>query len=224
MNKGDITVLFPELSREWHPIKNGDLKFCDMTPSSGRKVWWICDKGHEWEARISDRTRNHGCPYCSGRKALSGINDLQTLFPVIAAEWNYQRNQGIAPDCVTAKSKKKVWWMCSKGHEWESTIKNRTLHESTCPYCAGIIAIPGENDIATLFPNLMKEWNYERNKEISPNHLLQYSNRKVWWKGFCGHEWEDTVTHRTQGRGCPICNKQNRTSFPEQAISYYVRR
>lgn len=222
--KGTLAEKRPDLASEWHAVKNGNLKFSEMTVSSGRKVWWICNMGHEWEARISDRTNNHGCPYCAGRKVLSGINDLQTLFPIIAKEWNYKRNIGIFPDCVTAKSHKKVWWICSKEHEWESTVKNRTLNESTCPYCSGRLAIPGENDIATKFPNLIKEWNYKRNIGLDPNQQLQYSNRKVWWTGSCGHEWQDTITHRTQGRGCPVCNKQNRTSFPEQAIFFYVRR
>ncbi len=224
MNKNRISVQFPELAREWHPTKNGDLRFSDMTSSSGRKVWWVCSEGHEWEARIADRTSNHGCPYCAGKKVLPGVNDLQTLFPTIAEEWNYQRNQELQPHSVTAKSHRKVWWICSKGHEWESTVKNRTLNESKCPYCSGKLAISGENDIATKFPNLMKEWNFERNIGVNPSQQLQYSNRKVWWKGPCGHEWQDTITHRTQGRGCPICNKQNRTSFPEQAIFFYVKR
>lgn len=222
--KGTLAEIRPDLASEWHTSKNGDLKFSEMTSSSGRKVWWICEQGHEWEARIADRTNNHGCPYCAGRKVLSGINDLQTLFPAIAGEWNYQRNPGLSPKCVTAKSHKKVWWICSKGHEWESTVKNRTLNESTCPYCSGRLAIPGKNDIATKFPDLMKEWNYERNIGVDPNQQLQYSSRKVWWTGSCRHEWQDTITHRTQGRGCPVCNKQNRTSFPEQAIFFYIRR
>lgn len=222
--KGSLAEIRPDLAREWYTSKNGDLKFSEMTFSSGRKVWWICDKGHEWEARIADRTNNHGCPYCAGRKVLSEINDLQTLFPLIAEQWNYQKNLGLSPNCVTAKSHKKVWWICDKGHEWESTVKNRTLNESACPYCSGKRAITGENDIATRFPNLMREWNYERNIGIDPSQQLQYSNRKVWWIGSCGHEWQDTITHRTQGRGCPVCNKQNRTSFPEQAIYFYAKR
>jgi hypothetical protein len=55
----------PNLAREWHPTKNGELKPDEVTPVSGKKVWWLCIKGHEWEAQISNRSSGKGCPYCS---------------------------------------------------------------------------------------------------------------------------------------------------------------
>ena len=51
----------------------------NVTPNSHKKVWWKCSKGHEWQAVVASRNRGSGCPYCSGRKAISGINDLETL-------------------------------------------------------------------------------------------------------------------------------------------------
>ena len=56
---------YKELCKEFHPTKNGDLKPEDFTWGSAKKVWWICSKGHEWDAIISSRTRGSGCPYCS---------------------------------------------------------------------------------------------------------------------------------------------------------------
>ncbi|WP_370037233.1 zinc-ribbon domain-containing protein [Nocardioides sp.] len=32
-------------------------------------------------------------------------------------------------------SNRKAWWRCSAGHEWESTVNNRT-HGQGCPECA----------------------------------------------------------------------------------------
>ena len=54
----------PKLASEWHPTKNGMLKPEDVTLHSGKKVWWICDKGHEWEQTDHDRTRPSPCPMC----------------------------------------------------------------------------------------------------------------------------------------------------------------
>lgn len=36
---------------------------------------------------IDHRTSGHGCPYCSGRKAITGKNDLATKYPMLLDEW-----------------------------------------------------------------------------------------------------------------------------------------
>jgi DNA-directed RNA polymerase subunit RPC12/RpoP len=58
----------PELAEEWHPTKNGKLKPEDLMPHSGKKVWWMCKKGHEWKASLDNRSRGTGCPYCAGKR------------------------------------------------------------------------------------------------------------------------------------------------------------
>ena len=70
---------------------------------------------------------------------------------------------------------------------------------------------------------LMAEWNWERNKDITPSQLTLGSNKKVWWKCVLGHEWEAIVSSRNRGNGCPVCKKELQTSFPEQTIYFYVK-
>ena len=60
----DLKSKFPEIAKEWHPTKNGELKPENITPRSGKKVWWQCSKNHTWKSRISGRTRGKGCPEC----------------------------------------------------------------------------------------------------------------------------------------------------------------
>ena len=79
-----------------------------------------------------------------------------------------------------------------------------------CPYCSGRYAIKGENDLQTVNPSLAKEWNYEKNDGLTPMDVLPNSNKKVWWKCSEGHEWQSTINHRNNGRGCPICAKEKR--------------
>ena len=57
-----------KLMAEWNWEKNNYLGFDPktLTLGSGQKVWWKCQKGHEWMAIISNRNRKSGCPYCSG--------------------------------------------------------------------------------------------------------------------------------------------------------------
>ena len=61
---------YPDVTRQWHPTKNGDKKPEDFRPGSNKRVWWLCDRNHEWEATIANRTRpkGRGCPgNCAGR-------------------------------------------------------------------------------------------------------------------------------------------------------------
>ena len=54
---------------------------------------------------------------------------------------------------------------------------------------------------------LMEEWNYEKNKKLSPDNISLGSNKKVWWRcSKCGNEWEATIKNRNRGTGCPICS------------------
>lgn len=58
----------PVLAGQWHPTKNGSLMPRQVTPRATRKVWWVCEKGHEWQARIADRAFGNGCPFCHNKR------------------------------------------------------------------------------------------------------------------------------------------------------------
>ena len=60
----NLAVTHPAIADQWHPTKNGSLTPHDFTPGSEHKAWWICDKGHEWESVIKNRTSGTGCPEC----------------------------------------------------------------------------------------------------------------------------------------------------------------
>ena len=61
----DLASKCPKLAKEWHPTKNGDLKPTQVSLKSGKRVWWLCECGHEWETQISNRTNsNNNCPNC----------------------------------------------------------------------------------------------------------------------------------------------------------------
>ena len=194
----------PEVAKEWNCEKNGNLKPEHFSTNSGKKVWWRCSKGHEWQATIDSRNRGNGCPYCSGRYAIKGKNDIQTVNPTLAKEWNYEKNHGLTPEDVMPNSSKKVWWKCSKGHEWLSTVANRSIGNG-CPYCAGQKVLKGYNDLQTVNPTLAKEWNYEKNNGLTPADVMPNSKEKVWWKCSNGHEWQAVLYSRNNGTGCPYC-------------------
>ena len=219
----DLQTINPTIANEWNYEKNNGLNPTDFVPYSNKKVWWKCSEGHEWQASINHRSNGRRCPYCVGKKVIKGQTDLQTTNPTLANEWNYEKNNDLMPTEISAGSDKKIWWKCGKGHEWQASISSRSLG-ANCPYCAGQKAIEGVNDLQTLNPNLASEWNYEKNNGLTTLDIMPNSNKKVWWKCNKGHEWQSTVSHRNNGRGCPFCSSERRTSFPEYALLYYLRK
>lgn len=204
--KNSLGYMHPDLVLEWHQILNNGLNPMNVPAQSNEKAWWQCSKGHEWEAQISSRVHGNGCPYCCNKLVMKGFNDLATLCPELAKEWHPTKNGELLPSDVSRGSKKKVWWQCFKGHEWEAAIYSRSSGRN-CPYCINKKILTGFNDLATLCPELAKEWHPTKNGELSPFDVSRGSDKKVWWLGSCGHEWIMEVSARTGlGKGCPACN------------------
>lgn len=132
----DLVTRYPTIAKEWNLQRNGNLLPQMVSPGSGRKVWWKCQAGHEWQASITNRVKGRRCPYCSGRSVLQGYNDLATTNPSLASEWHPTQNGNLLPTMVSRGSTRKVWWICSKGHEWQATIGSRS-QGAGCPYCSG---------------------------------------------------------------------------------------
>ena len=218
----DLETTNPELSKEWDYEKNYPLKPSDVIAGTEKKFWWKCSKEHSWEQAPGVRMTGSGCPYCANRKVLSGYNDLETTNPELAKEWNYEKNYPLLPSEIISGSHKKLWWKCSKDHEWQQAPGVRITGVG-CPYCANKKVLIGYNDLKTSNPRLAKEWNYEKNK-FGPETVTEYSNKKVWWKCDKEHEWEAAINSRTAGNNCPLCSIGARISFPEKAIYYYVKK
>ena len=191
---------FPEIAREWHPTKNKQLTPDQVTPFSGKKVWWQCRKEaeHEWETQVSSRTSVKAkCPFCSGRK-VSSTNSLKARFPELAREWHPTKNEKLKPQHVTPTSDKKVWWLCktNRQHEWRAAIGQR-YRGSGCPYCVNR-RVNGSNSLVLSFPELVKEW-HPKNGKLIPENVSPGTAKRVWWH--CtkdkSHEWESPVNSRT---------------------------
>lgn len=201
-----------ELTKEWHPTKNGYLRPNMISFSSAKKVWWLGKCGHEWQASVDNRRHGNGCPICAGFQVLEGYNDLATIFPELAKEWCLERNGDLLPTQVTRGSRKKVWWICSEGHEYESSVSNRVFGRG-CPVCGvrrrGELRIKNkiakEGSLAETNQKLSSEWHPTRNGDLKPENVTRGSDRKVWWKCERGHEYEATISNRSYGKGCPIC-------------------
>ena len=213
-----------ELMKEWDweaNTKEG-LDPTQLTIGSNKKAHWVCSKGHKWKREIYGRSFGYGCPYCSRLKVWAGDNDLATTHPELLKEWDYEKNT-IKPTEISARSNRKIWWKCLKGHSYDATPAKRTIGQG-CPYCSNKKVLVGENDLATTHPDLAKEWHPTKNGNLKPTDVVAGSARKVWWKCPKGHEYQAKVCARSVlHNGCAKCKEGNQTSFPEQAIYYYVQ-
>lgn len=204
--ENDLASQNPKLAAQWHPVKNNELTPDQVFPHTAKKVWWICEQGHEWEAVVSSRMAGAGCPICAKRKIKQGENDLSSTHSFLAAQWHPTKNGTLSPNEVVSGSIRKVWWQCDRGHEWQASIASRAHAGNNCPVCSGRKTAPGENDLATIFSKIAQEWHPTKNGTLNPQQVTAYSNRSVWWICPLGHEYQATTAHRTNaGAGCPYC-------------------
>jgi very-short-patch-repair endonuclease len=199
-----------DLCYEWNYDKNINLRPEMFTSGSKEIVWWKCREGHEWKAAINSRTSDKGCPICSNRILLQGFNDLQTVFPSIARQWDYKKNSK-KPNDYLSGAINKVWWICDEGHSYQAKICDRTTknHPRGCPFCSGKRIVIGDNDFASVHPDLASDWDYKLNQN-KPSEYSRCSGKFVWWKCKCEsfpHSYYMSIDARVRGYGCPYCSE-----------------
>lgn len=195
------------LLQEWDQEKNAPLTPDSVHKGSHQKVWWHCENGHTWYSEIRVRANGSMCPYCTRRMLWVESNDLLTLNPALASEWDNEKNGELKPSDVLEGSHKYVWWKCQNGHSWRARILSRR-RGAGFPVCTGKAVMSGENDLATLFPDIAAQWDAERNGSLRPDQVTSFSNRKVWWLCPEGHVWRTAISNRTNAKkrtGCPVC-------------------
>ncbi len=201
----------PTLMAEWDWEKNSELEIDPqkLTEGSGKKAWWKCHQGHSTYTVIRSRNNGYGCIICSGRCVVPGVNDLLTVSLELCTEWDYEKNGDLLPSVVAQGSDRKVWWICNKcKSSYNASVAHR-VGGSGCPVCAGKKIVKGINDFASKHPELLCEWDYERNLDIMPDTVAEKSHKKVWWKcSVCSAKWNAPISSRSAGYGCPICGKK----------------
>ena len=201
------------LLAQWDIERNLPLTPDNVTFGSHKKVRWTCPSGHSWQAMVYTRSEGASCPYCTGRKASPEQNSLTKQFPALAAEWDAAKNKPLTPNQVISGTRRKVWWRCPKGHSWRAAVYSRTTLGTGCPVCTGRQALAGENDLATLYPDIAAQWDGMKNGTLRPNNVTAGSNRRVWWRCEKGHSYRAVIAQRVQrGDGCPYC--ANRKVLP----------
>lgn len=219
--ENSISVKSPDLLLDWDKEKNGKLNPEYVSYSSEKRIWWKCHVcGYEWQTTVASRSGGNGCAACAGQVVIAGKNDLASCAPELLEEWDFEKNKTILPSQVAFRAHKKVWWKCSIcGKEWSAYIVNRArgLSLKGCPDCARkkMQEVHDEKylkkvgSLAMKFPDLLEEWDYDLN-DLDPNTVTSRSGKKAYWIcKKCGYKWCTSISNRTAGHGCRICNAKD---------------
>lgn len=206
----DLETRYPDVAKLWHPGLNGDLLPSQVMPGSEKKYYWLGECGHEWDASVYNTVKGKRCPYCAGRKVLIGFNDLYTTHPEISKKWDHEKNGDLTPSLITAGSNKKIWWKCDNGHSWERIVSKQIYQN--CPFEVSYSS--QINKLSQTHPELLKEWDYEKNKNYSPESLTATSKRTVWWKCSAkGHIQRKMIKNWVKS-GCSLCVNGLAENYP----------
>jgi hypothetical protein len=196
----------PEIAKQWAYDLNAPLSPEHFRPQANKKVWWRCENGHTWKTTLNSRVcQGTGCPACPREAVVAPAErNLAVLNPGLASEWHPEKNGDLRPADIWPNSNKKIWWQCGKGHEWRAVVAGRAAG-SGCPYCYGRYATK-TNNLAIKYPELLEEWDREKNKGLNPSEFTPHVGKKVWWLCRNEHSWQATIYNRTKNKsGCPVC-------------------
>lgn len=192
-----LSYVSPEIASEWdYTSKNNQGKNPkSVLAGDPKKYDWVCSEGHTWSASVGARVnQNTNCPVCSHRKLLSGFNDFSTLYPELSKQLHPTKNTYEIKDVLGAP-KKKTWWQCVKGHEWETTFDVRARGRD-CPKCSLNQTSKIEKQFRDAFSHELQQINIDhtfvltttKGKKLKPDIYGKYKNLLVvieydgnWW-------------------------------------------
>lgn len=135
---------------------------------------------------------------------------LKNTHPELFKEWDFEKNTEHPWETISTSSGHKVWWKCENGHSWDAAVYSRTSKTAPCGcrYCCHNAPPTTKRNFATVYPELLIEWDYDKNT-IDPTEVSPKSCKPVWWKCKYGHSWITRVAHRANGHKCQRCNNKS---------------
>ncbi len=197
----------PQLRSWWDGEKNSAF---DPEALDARYdlVHWICPERHEFEATIKQmKRRKSPCRICVNREIVAGVNDLATVRPDIAAEFDEALNRPFTASQVAPYSPKVYWWTCGvEGHRsFPTSVQSRTSENTRCGQCAGTRVTRGVNDLQTLRPSIAARWHPVLNGALTPYDVMARSGQHVFFQCPCGAPQPSTVNNMVEERLCRSC-------------------
>jgi hypothetical protein len=199
----DLATTHPMLALEadgWDPFT--------VIASSEQKFKWKCAKGHSYSSVLSSRAyAGNGCPVCSNRIVISGINDLATTHPEIA-----KQADGWDPTSVSYGNESKRWWLCAEGHRFKNSPNGRTMGRG-CPSCAESGFDPNKDAFIYFLEH--PSWGmYQIGITNVPEIRLRKHERLGWsvlqlrgpMDGHLTQQWETAILRMLKAKGADLSN------------------
>jgi hypothetical protein len=72
------------------------------------------------------------------------------------------------------------------------------------------------------YPDLVQQWDHERNGSLSPETVSAGAGRPIWWRCPRGsdHVWRAKPNNRTRGAGCPFCANHRVSSTNNLSVCF----
>lgn len=204
-----IIEVYPELERYYVKEEN-ERPFHVLGPNSRCEATWKCENGHIFKLNIVNFSKSGRfyCPICENYQLQTGENDLSTVDPELAEEFDVEKN-GLSPEeIIFHSSNENIWWKCKdRGHSFQRSIYYRRNHNRECPVCTGSIIVPGINTLLAMRPEVASEWSNSNNR--SPDEIFyNVSILAKWICPTCKGEYTFPIKDRYIGdESCPYCNK-----------------
>jgi hypothetical protein len=192
-----IGYKFPNLLKEWDMKLNNNIDPYSLTAGSAKKIWWRCEKKHEYYVPINYRTSGSGCPSCR-----LNIVPLFTEDNEFMSEWDYSINID-DPHSLNTKSKKEAWWICKLHGAYKKKISDRAKGLG-CIICSNtkraesvrLARLNKNGSFKDKFPHLVEQWHPSKNEDKKPEDFSVGSHQKIWWRCRNGHEWLQSINSR----------------------------
>lgn len=217
------------------PLTRGDhlhgLMYATSTSPAGRSrgkrhqlVTYACERGHVYSSpqyKLARAGSTDGCPVCSGRTTISGVNSLADTHPEIAAQWHPTKNGALRPDQVAPGSATFVYWLCAEGHAFRCSLNQRTTTGNrNCGLCANQTVEARVNSLGATHPVIAREWHPTRNGALTADEVVAGSGKRVWWRCSKGHDVQLPVEKRVRAAACSVCTGRRLTDDSNLAATH----
>ena len=180
--KKSIAYTHPEIAKQWHPIKNEELKPEQFSFGSEKEFWWICPKQtdcgcvHEYEMMICNKIKSDCSFCCIPRKKHCIHESILYTHSKLLEQWHPTKNGDLKPEHFTYGSNENIWWFDEKcNHEWKTAITNRS-NGSGCPYCVNKTEQKLYHVLISHYPQLKTQFKVDwcmNNKQLPFDFVLE---------------------------------------------------
>ena len=208
----DIESQAPQVAALWDINCNGMM--ASQAVIGQKKRWFRCANNHEflvpsYQLKRALANGGTGCKYCNNQDLWSGWNDLATVAPTLASEYELAAHK-VPARFISAFTGNKAIWKCGDPThpEYSSSPQARVRKGNGCGLCARVRTEPGVNDSLSTNPWLRDRWSPSNSTGVEVLKTIAPSDSQWKWLWLCPdwrHDYSASVSAVLKGNGCLVC-------------------